>query len=141
MARAQIVCAGQIIRVSRDAYKDPRFFPDVDQRKGKTTHRCLSGDISVRSVSHASVVHGSILCCPIKAELEDGTARIIGVMSVRDEKDRGGFEQEEEKLLKVFCAQVTAALCSVMLAHTLQSGRCGHHERASLLQNHGAVRK
>lgn len=82
--------SGETVRISTEAHKDPRFSPLVDQRKGKTTH--------------------SILCCPIISESTDGTSRIVGVISVRDEKDRGGFEQEEEKLLKVFCAQAAVAI-------------------------------
>jgi GAF domain-containing protein len=78
------------IRISSHAHADVRFNPLVDQRRGKVTH--------------------SILCCPIKAELPDDVTKIVGVISVRDEKDRGGFEQEEEKLLKVFCAQAAVAI-------------------------------
>ena len=85
-----VASTGETIRISSAAHSDPRFSALVDQRKGKTTH--------------------SILCCPIKAELPDGQAKIVGVISVRDEKDRGGFEQEEEKLLKVFCAQAAVAI-------------------------------
>ena len=82
--------SGETVRISTEAHKDPHFSPLVDQRKGKTTH--------------------SILCCPIISENVDGSTRIVGVISVRDEKDRGGFEQEEEKLLKVFCAQAAVAI-------------------------------
>jgi GAF domain-containing protein len=85
-----VASTGQTIRISSGAHRDPRFSPDVDQRKDKTTH--------------------SILCCPIKAETAEDKSTVIGVISVRDEKDRGGFELEEEKLLKVFCAQVTIIL-------------------------------
>ena len=85
-----VAASGETVRISTEAHKDPRFSPLVDQRKGKTTH--------------------SILCCPIISESSDGTSRIVGVISVRDEKDRGGFEQEEEKLLKVFCAQAAVAI-------------------------------
>eukprot|EP01006_Ploeotia_vitrea_P040268 TRINITY_DN66418_c10_g1_i1.p1 TRINITY_DN66418_c10_g1~~TRINITY_DN66418_c10_g1_i1.p1 ORF type:complete len:1178 (+),score=714.93 TRINITY_DN66418_c10_g1_i1:110-3643(+) len=81
--------SGRTTRISKDAFKDPRFDPRVDQRKGYTTH--------------------SILCCPITAETHDAT-QVIGVISVRDEKDRGGFEREEENLLKVFCAQAAVAI-------------------------------
>ena len=80
----------ETIRISSQAHTDPRFSPLVDARRGKVTH--------------------SILCCPIKAELPDDVTRVVGVISVRDEKDRGGFEQEEEKLLKVFCAQAAVAI-------------------------------
>jgi len=86
---------GETIRISTEAHRDPRFNPVVDQRKGKVTH--------------------SILCCPIISETvtsasSEPVRRIVGVISVRDEKDRGGFEQEEEKLLKVFCAQAAVAI-------------------------------
>ena len=80
----------ETIRISSQAHMDPRFSPLVDARRGKVTH--------------------SVLCCPIKAELPDDVTRVVGVISVRDEKDRGGFEQEEEKLLKVFCAQAAVAI-------------------------------
>ncbi len=85
-----VATTGQTVSISADAFRDPRFNPDVDQRKGKTTH--------------------SILCCAIKAEGPDHTSQVIGIISVRDEKDRGGFEQQEEKLLKVFCAQAAVAI-------------------------------
>ena len=49
---------GEVIRISANAYRDPRFDPEVDQRKDKVTH--------------------SILCCPIKAELPEGDTQIIG---------------------------------------------------------------
>ena len=82
------------IRISSHAHADARFNPLVDQRRGKVTH--------------------SILCCPIKAEAKaespDDVTKVVGVISVRDEKDRGGFEAEEEKLLKVFCAQAAVAI-------------------------------
>jgi GAF domain-containing protein len=82
--------SGETIRISSGAHSDPRFSALVDQRKGKTTH--------------------SILCTPIRSELPDNQSRIVGVISVRDEKDRGGFEAEEEKLLKVFSAQAAVAI-------------------------------
>jgi len=78
------------VRLSSTAHSDSRFDPAVDQRRGHVTH--------------------SILCCPIKAELQDDVTKVVGVMSVRDEKDRGGFEVEEEKLLRVFCAQAAVAI-------------------------------
>lgn len=81
---------GSVIRISSGAHRDSRFHPSVDQRRNKTTH--------------------SILCCPIVAEMPDQTKQVVGVISVRDEKDRGGFEQEEENLLKVFCQQAAVAI-------------------------------
>jgi len=85
-----VASTGQTVRISSAAHMDPRFHPAVDQRKGKVSH--------------------SLLCAPILAELPDGSKKIVGVISVRDEKDRGGFEAEEEKLLKVFCAQAAVAI-------------------------------
>ena len=85
-----VAATGNIVRISSLAHKDSRFHPSVDQRRNKVTH--------------------SILCCPITAEQPDGNRSIVGVISVRDEKDRGGFEQEEENLLKVFCAQAAVAI-------------------------------
>ncbi len=84
-----VASTGRTIRISKDAFKDPRFHEAVDQRKGFVTH--------------------SILCCPITADTQDAT-QVIGIISVRDEKDRGGFEREEENLLKVFCAQAAVAI-------------------------------
>lgn len=93
---------GHTISISSDAFKDSRFQPDVDQRKGKVSH--------------------SILCCAIKAEGPDQTSSVIGVISVRDEKDRGGFEMQEEKLLKVFCAQAAVAIINRRkLAHLMDN--------------------
>ena len=86
----QVAQTAETIRISSHAHADSRFNSVVDQRRGKVTH--------------------SILCCPIKAELQDDVTKVVGVISVRDEKDRGGFEQEEEKLLKVFCAQAAVAI-------------------------------
>ena len=86
----QVAQTAETIRISSHAHADSRFNAVVDQRRGKVTH--------------------SILCCPIKAELQDDVTKVVGVISVRDEKDRGGFEQEEEKLLKVFCAQAAVAI-------------------------------
>lgn len=84
-----VASTARTVRLSKDAYLDPRFHPAVDQRKGHTTH--------------------SLLCCPIMAETSESTT-VIGVISVRDEKDRGGFEREEENLLKVFSAQAAVAI-------------------------------
>jgi GAF domain-containing protein len=79
-----VALSGQTISISTDAYRDSRFHPDIDQRKGKVTH--------------------SILCSAIKADNPDGSLAIVGVISVRDEKERGGFESQEERLLKIFCS-------------------------------------
>lgn len=85
----EVARTGQTIRISKNAFKHPLFNSEVDQRKESTTQ--------------------SLLCCPIKIEAPDGEV-VIGVISVRDEQDRGGFEQEEEKLLKVFCQQAAVAI-------------------------------
>jgi GAF domain-containing protein len=98
-----VAASGDTVRISTEAHRDPRFSPLVDQRKGKTTH--------------------SILCCPIISESVDGTRRIVGVISVRDEKDRGGFEAEEEKLLKVFCAQAAVAITNSKRFSSIMEGQ------------------
>jgi putative methionine-R-sulfoxide reductase with GAF domain len=111
-----VASTGSTIRISRDAHRDPRFAADVDQRKDKTTH--------------------SILCCPIKAEGADDKTNIIGVISVRDEKDRGGFEQEEEKLLKVFCAQAAVGIMNARRFANImeQSEYKGDHSAVDFLR-------
>lgn len=86
----EVARTGATVRISQHAFKHPLFHPEVDQRKDKITQ--------------------SLLCCPIKAETGPDTEQVIGVISVRDEQDRGGFEQEEEKLLKVFSAQAAVAI-------------------------------
>jgi len=98
-----VAASGETVRISTEAHRDPRFSPLVDQRKGKVTH--------------------SILCCPIVSESSDGTRRIVGVISVRDEKDRGGFEAEEEKLLKVFCAQAAVAITNSKRFSSIMEGQ------------------
>ena len=35
---------------------------------------------------------------------------ILGVISIRDEEDHGGFGEEEEKILQVFCHQAALSL-------------------------------
>jgi len=116
-----VAASGDTIRISSAAHADARFSPLVDQRKGKTTH--------------------SILCCPIKAELPDGAAKIVGVISVRDEKDRGGFESEEEKLLKVFCAQAAVAIMNSKRFATIMDSaevkQSDHSAADYLKQNRG----
>jgi len=81
----RVALTGEIINIVADAYKDPQFDPAIDQRKNRVTH--------------------SILCAPIKS---DNT--IVGVISVRDEKNRGGFELPEIKLLKIICAHAEIAI-------------------------------
>jgi GAF domain-containing protein len=88
-----VLRTGEIIRISSGAHKHALFDPIVDQREGKVTH--------------------SVLCCPIKVEnktQQQGKPQCIGVICVRDEQDRGGFEAEEEGLLQVFCAQAAVAI-------------------------------
>lgn len=101
-----VASTGVTVRISSEAHKHAQFTQLVDGRRGKTTH--------------------SLLCCPIVADLPDAQQRVVGVISVRDEKDRGGFEAEEERLLKVFCAQAAVAInnsskfSSIMIQSELQ---------------------
>jgi GAF domain-containing protein len=116
-----VASSGRTIRISRDAFRDPRFNRLVDQRKGATTH--------------------SILCCPITAEGPDKKTTVIGVISVRDEKDRGGFEREEENLLKVFCAQAAVAIInSKRFGNMLESSDAKDRDQSAaeyLVNKHG----
>ena len=52
----------------------------------------------------------SFLCMPITAETDSSSKQVIGLISVQDEKDRGGFGKEEQNLLKVFCTQAAVTL-------------------------------
>lgn len=75
--------------------------------------------------------------------MPEGASRIVGVISVRDEKDRGGFEQEEEKLLKVFSTQAAVAIMnskkfgSIMDSAETKSGQSDHSAAEYLKQNRG----
>lgn len=83
------MATSETILILEFAYKDPRFNPAIDVGPGHQSPH-------------------SILCCPIYGEKK--SLGPIGVISVKDEKDRGGFGEEEEKLLTVFCMQAGVAI-------------------------------
>jgi len=68
-----------------DAYRDPRFNPEVDRRTGYRTH--------------------TILCMPVRNEKRE----IVGVMQVLNKKD-GVFLEEDEQLLDALGSQAAIAL-------------------------------
>jgi signal transduction histidine kinase len=75
---------GETVRIE-DAYQDPRFNQDVDQRSGYRTR--------------------SILCTPMK----DNQGRIIGVVQVLNKKG-GVFTEEDEELLVALVSQASIAI-------------------------------
>ncbi len=85
------------VRYSRDAHKQANFHPEVDQRPGQVT--C------------------SLLCCPIVGE----DLQVRAVVSVRDESNKGGFEQEEEDLLKILCSHAAVVMQTTAAMNTMVS--------------------
>jgi adenylate cyclase len=79
-----VAVSGETVNI-KDAYRDPRFNPDVDKRTGYRTH--------------------TILCMPLKNE----QAEIIGVMQVLN-KNQGVFNEEDEQLLDALGSQTAIAL-------------------------------
>jgi adenylate cyclase len=79
-----VALTGQTVNI-KDAYKDPRFNPEVDRKTGYRTH--------------------TILCMPLRNE----TGEIIGVMQVLNKKD-GVFTEEDEQFLDALGSQTAIAL-------------------------------
>jgi adenylate cyclase len=75
---------GETVNIA-DAYRDPRFNPEVDRRTGYRTH--------------------TILCMPVRNEKRE----IVGVMQVLNKKD-GVFTAEDEQLLDALGSQAAIAL-------------------------------
>jgi len=82
-----VISTGHSVLICENAFQDSRFDAHADQRPGKVTH--------------------SILCCPIVAN-----DLVIGVISVRDESDKGGFGEGERNVLKGFCGLASVALAN-----------------------------
>ncbi|MCE5244003.1 MAG: GAF domain-containing SpoIIE family protein phosphatase [Syntrophobacteraceae bacterium] len=76
--------SGQPVLIE-DAYKDPRFHQDFDQRTGYRTH--------------------SILCVPIKVK-----DRIIGVSQIINRLDGAPFDREDEETLSLLCTHAGIAV-------------------------------
>ena len=85
------------VRVS-DAYQDPRFNSDFDQRSGYRTR--------------------SLLCVPV----EDRHGRCIGVIQALNNQD-GEFDESDAKRLRAFAAQAAIALVNAQLFADLDRAR------------------
>jgi adenylate cyclase len=79
-----VALTGQTVNI-KDAYKDPRFNPEVDRKTGYHTR--------------------TILCMPLRSE----TGEIIGVMQVLNKKE-GVFTEEDEQFLDALGSQTAIAL-------------------------------
>ena len=75
---------GQVLNI-KDAYKDPRFNPDIDRRTGFRTR--------------------SVLCVPIL----DREKVLIGVIQTVN-KINGDFDKEDEELLKTISSEIAVTL-------------------------------
>lgn len=95
----------------RDAYRDPRFNPDVDLRTGYKTR--------------------SILCQPIR----NRDREIIGVIQVLNKSD-GHFTVEDENLLSALAAQVAVSIENQKLYLRLLSKNLELTEITEKLERH-----
>lgn len=84
-----VVRTGEPVCIRSGAMNDPNFHSEADSSRNKCE---------------------SFLCMPITAETDSSSKQVIGLISVQDEKDRGGFGKEEQNLLKVFCTQAAVSL-------------------------------
>ncbi|TSA16639.1 MAG: adenylate/guanylate cyclase domain-containing protein [Betaproteobacteria bacterium] len=89
--------SGSVINIL-DAYKDPRFNPDIDKHTGYRTH--------------------SMLCMPIVAK----GARVIGVMEILNRKV-GVFGPADEKRLHAFCAEAAVSIQNAQLFEEVSTER------------------
>jgi len=105
-----VVRHGEVLNVP-DAYADPRFNPDVDQRTGYRTR--------------------NLLCGPVR----DLQGRVIGVVQVIN-KAHGSFGEEDEALFRAFCHQAAVAVENWTLYTRLVDS---HRKMASMLQVANAV--
>ncbi|MCH7915362.1 MAG: GAF domain-containing protein [Deltaproteobacteria bacterium] len=88
-----VVTTGETLNIA-DAYKDPRFNQEVDQKTGFRTR--------------------TILCMPVK----DEQGKIIGCIQVLNKKG-DGFTREDEELLQALGTQAAIALENVRLTEQL----------------------
>ena len=115
---AQVIRTGTTLRINADAHTSSYFDTAIDSR--------------------SQHVPQSVLYCPILGSLPDATSgngasagspassqqlSVIGVIGVWDVLNRGGFADDEEELLRAFCAQASAAITS------------GHRVSSILLQS------
>ena len=80
---------GEVVNIA-DAYKDPRFNPEVDRRTGYKTH--------------------TILCMPMRRL----SGKIAGVIQVLN-KRAGVFSKQDEELLEAFASQAGIAVRNALL--------------------------
>lgn len=92
-----------------DAYRDPRFNPDVDRQTGFKTR--------------------NILCVPIKHKREEGVV-IVGVAQVLN-KRTGDFEAEDLTLLETLNSQAASAFVNALLHEEIRRARA---EEVQLLE-------
>jgi len=78
-----------------DAYKDPRFNPEVDRKSGYRTR--------------------TILCMPMK----NLQGKILGVLQVLNKRD-GAFTVDDEELLEAFAGQAAIAVQNALLNEELR---------------------
>jgi signal transduction histidine kinase len=89
---------GETINI-RDAYKDPRFNPDIDKRSGYRTH--------------------TVLCMPMR----DKEGKILGAFQFLNKKE-GPFTGEDESFIAAFSVHASIALYNARLVQeTIQSER------------------
>ncbi len=100
-----VALSGETVNIP-DAYKDPRFNPEVDRRTGYRTR--------------------TILCMPIRNERNE----IVGVMQVLNKKD-GVFTEEDEKLLDALGSQTAISLAN---AHLFEEVRFMKNYNESILR-------
>ncbi|HEY6896038.1 MAG TPA: GAF domain-containing protein [Rhodocyclaceae bacterium] len=114
--------SGRVINIE-DAYADPRFNPDFDQRSGYRTH--------------------SMICMPIVAKGQ----RKIGAIQILNRKG-GAFTAADERRLAAFCAQAAVSIENAQLFAEIDAER--NYNEAILrsmsnavltLDSHGIVRK
>ncbi|MCX7910418.1 MAG: HD domain-containing protein [Endomicrobia bacterium] len=86
---------GETVNI-KEAYKDERFSPIVDQKTGFRTK--------------------TILCVPIK----DRQDNIIGVIEVLNKKHKKVFTLADEELLKVFCSELGSIIVNIRLYEEIQ---------------------
>ena len=87
---------GEVVNIT-DAYKDPRFNPEIDKRSGYKTH--------------------NVLCMPMR----DKEGKILGVFQFLNKKD-GPFGPEDESFIDALSVHASIALENARLAREMVQG-------------------
>jgi K+-sensing histidine kinase KdpD len=87
---------GDVVNIT-DAYKDPRFNPEIDKRSGYKTH--------------------NVLCMPMR----DKEGKILGVFQFLNKKD-GVFGAEDESFIDALSVHASIALENARLAREMVQG-------------------